>query len=128
MAQRRRSTSYTVRRVHRYLGLFIGIQFLLWTLGGLYFSWTDLDAVHGDDLHAVAPRLKGDARLASPGASLEEIRRLEPVDSLAGLELVRVLGTPVLPDLLLHAWRCRTDPENSARGRDDGQAPAGRGA
>jgi len=41
-----------IRRVHRYLGVFIGIQFILWTLGGLYFSWTNLDEIHGDHLRA----------------------------------------------------------------------------
>lgn len=37
-----------VRKTHRYLGLFIGIQFILWTAGGLYFSWTNIDKIHGD--------------------------------------------------------------------------------
>ncbi len=89
-----RSTSYRVRRVHRWLGLLIGIQFLLWTLGGLYFSWVDLDTVHGDDLHAPRPHLRADAPLASPSAVLAGLRRTEPVDSIATLELVHVLGTP----------------------------------
>ena len=40
--------SLTIRKIHRYLGIFLGIQFLIWTLSGLYFSWTDLDAIHGD--------------------------------------------------------------------------------
>ena len=31
-------SSKRIRKVHRYLGLFIGIQFLMWTLSGLYFS------------------------------------------------------------------------------------------
>ena len=39
---------FTIRKTHRYLGLFIGIQFILWTVGGLYFSWTDIDKIHGD--------------------------------------------------------------------------------
>lgn len=26
----------------------MGIQFLLWTISGMYFSWTDIDAIHGD--------------------------------------------------------------------------------
>lgn len=43
-----------IRKTHRYLGLFIGIQFLLWTISGLYFSWTDLDKIHGDHYKAVA--------------------------------------------------------------------------
>ena len=37
-----------IRKVHRYLGLAIGIQFIMWTVSGLYFSWTDLDEIHGD--------------------------------------------------------------------------------
>ena len=36
------------RKIHRYLGVFIGIQFLFWTISGLYFSWTNLDEIHGD--------------------------------------------------------------------------------
>ena len=40
--------SLTIRKAHRYLGLFLGIQFLFWTISGLYFSWTDLDEIHGD--------------------------------------------------------------------------------
>ena len=36
------------RKTHRFLGVFIGIQFLFWTISGLYFSWTDLDKIHGD--------------------------------------------------------------------------------
>ncbi len=41
-------TQIKIRKIHRYLGLAIGIQFIMWTLSGLYFSWTDLDEIHGD--------------------------------------------------------------------------------
>jgi len=41
-------TSKKIRKAHRYLGLFLGVQFLFWTISGLYFSWTDLDEIHGD--------------------------------------------------------------------------------
>jgi hypothetical protein len=41
-------TSKKIRKAHRYLGLFLGFQFLFWTISGLYFSWTDLDEIHGD--------------------------------------------------------------------------------
>jgi len=37
-----------IRKSHRYLGLFLGIQFLFWTVSGLYFSWTNIDEIHGD--------------------------------------------------------------------------------
>lgn len=91
----RRSTSYNVRRIHRWLGLFIGIQFVLWTVGGLYFSWTDLDEVHGDHLQRPKPHLRADAALVSPSVVLEQLRAAEPLDSLATLELIRVLDAPV---------------------------------
>ena len=44
----RRKTAQKIRKTHRYLGLFIGIQFLMWTISGIYFSWTDIDEIHGD--------------------------------------------------------------------------------
>jgi len=43
-----RHTALKIRKTHRYLGLFLGIQFLFWTISGLYFSWTDIDEIHGD--------------------------------------------------------------------------------
>ena len=43
-----RSTALKIRKTHRYLGLFIGLQFLAWTISGLYFNWTDIDEIHGD--------------------------------------------------------------------------------
>lgn len=46
-------TSKKIRTAHRYLGLFLGIQFLFWTISGLYFSWTDLDEIHGDHFKKV---------------------------------------------------------------------------
>jgi hypothetical protein len=89
------SLTYRARRVHRYLGLVIGVQFLLWTVGGLYFSWTRLDAVHADHLVRPPALLGGDAALASPAVAVAAIRAREPVDSLAGVELATILGRPV---------------------------------
>ncbi len=45
-----RKLHLTTRKTHRYLGLFIGIQFLFWTVGGLYFSWNNMKDVHGKTL------------------------------------------------------------------------------
>ena len=45
-----KNLNYNTRKTHRYLGVFIGIQFLLWTLGGIYFSWNNMDDVHGESL------------------------------------------------------------------------------
>lgn len=45
-----KSTHYYIRKTHRYLGVFIGIQFLLWTIGGLYFAWTNIQEIRGNHL------------------------------------------------------------------------------
>ena len=39
-----------IRKAHRYLGIFLGIQFIFWTLSGLYFSWTDINEIRVDYL------------------------------------------------------------------------------
>lgn len=44
----KRTTAVKIRKAHRYLGIFLGIQFIMWTVSGLYFSWTDIDEIHGD--------------------------------------------------------------------------------
>jgi hypothetical protein len=44
----KRATARKIRKAHRYLGIFLGIQFLMWTVSGIYFSWTDIDEIHGD--------------------------------------------------------------------------------
>jgi hypothetical protein len=44
----KKNNKYIIRRTHRILGVLIGIQFLFWTISGLYFSWTDIDEIHGD--------------------------------------------------------------------------------
>ncbi|HSR59562.1 MAG TPA: PepSY domain-containing protein [Robiginitalea sp.] len=52
----KRKTAIAIRKTHRYLGLFLGIQFIFWTVSGLYFSWTDIDAIHGDHFRQLPPK------------------------------------------------------------------------
>ncbi len=77
------------RKAHRYLGVLIGIQFMSWTIGGLYFSWTALDEVHGSDLIATAPRL--DASFTP--ASLDGILQQLPSGTTSGLQRIELLPT-----------------------------------
>lgn len=84
--------NYLIRRLHRWLGVIIGIQFLAWTLGGLYFSWSDMDEVHGDHDKAPSPLLPANADFISPIAVLNDLQRMQAVDSLADLRLVSILG------------------------------------
>ncbi|QSX37594.1 PepSY domain-containing protein [Shewanella sedimentimangrovi] len=40
----------TIRNLHRWLALLIGVQLFLWSLSGLYMVVTDIDFIHGDHL------------------------------------------------------------------------------
>lgn len=62
----KRQTAQKIRKTHRYLGLFLGIQFLFWTISGLYFSWTNLDEIHGDHFKDLDRQPKAFANLISP--------------------------------------------------------------
>ena len=51
----KRKVSLKIRKAHRYLGIFLGVQFLFWTISGLYFSWTNIDEIHGDHFRKQLP-------------------------------------------------------------------------
>ena len=61
-----RQTALKIRKTHRYLGVFLGIQFLLWTISGLYFSWTNIDDIHGDQFKKLEYQSKSFENLISP--------------------------------------------------------------
>ncbi|MBT8323971.1 MAG: PepSY domain-containing protein [Winogradskyella sp.] len=61
-----RHTALKIRKTHRYLGLFLGIQFLFWTISGLYFSWTNIDEIHGDHFKKLNYQPKAFNSLISP--------------------------------------------------------------
>lgn len=91
---KRTSSHYLIRKTHRYLGIFIGIQFLAWTIGGLYFSWTNIDRVHGDLEHTHVPLLKGNISMVSPDLIIKNISLHQPVDSIESLEVIKILNEP----------------------------------
>ncbi len=88
-----KSRHYYIRKTHRYLGLVLGIQFLMWTISGLYFSWSDIDEIHGDFQHRHPPHLTSNVKLVSPDSFLQKLEF--PLDSIHTLQLVSVLGKPV---------------------------------
>ncbi len=59
-------TALKIRKIHRYLGLFLGVQFLFWTISGLYFSWTNIDDIHGDHFKNLEYQPKAFDNLISP--------------------------------------------------------------
>jgi len=89
-----KSPQYYVRKTHRYMGLFIGIQFFLWTIGGLYFSWTNIDHIHGDNLvNFPDTRVVITDSLLSPGIAVNQAK-LKP-ENIRAIHLANVLGKTV---------------------------------
>lgn len=86
--------SYRLRRLHRFLGVSIGIQLLLWTISGLYFSWTNLNDVHGDPLKKAPEALITEFRdtLGSPAMALNQLNEQVGDFDLTELRLVNILG------------------------------------
>jgi len=74
-----------IRKAHRYLGLLIGVQFLAWTISGLYFSWTDIDQIHGDPF----------LQLEKPPQSFTNLVGLDQLDiPIHQIELVAIGSAP----------------------------------
>lgn len=83
----KRKTQRKFRKLHRYLGLFLGLQFLFWTISGLYFSWTNIDEIHGDHFKKLPPEMHHFTGLISP-------TEIENSDGLHSLEFRDIAGTP----------------------------------
>ena len=82
-----RQTSLKIRNIHRYLGLFLGIQFVLWTIGGIYFSFTDSDQISGKHLRNTAYSSKVFDSLIAP---LE----LKPNIEINSIEIIDINNLP----------------------------------
>lgn len=91
-----RKTSLRIRKTHRYLGIFLGLQFLMWTISGLYFSWTDIDEIHGDHF-----------KKESEPVVFEDLNALSTAnEKVYALELKEIAGEPyywVNESKLIHA-------------------------
>lgn len=83
----KRQTALKIRQAHRYLGLFLGIQFIMWTVSGLYFSWTDLDEIHGDQFRNMEMDHSSFSGLQSPS-------ELNPDTAIHTIELREIAGEP----------------------------------
>lgn len=84
-----------IRKTHRYLGIFIGVQFLGWTASGLFFSWNEIDDVHGDHMRKNPTFIKTNAILVSPQAPITELRGRTKVDSIHSVVLISLVGKPL---------------------------------
>lgn len=83
----KRKTAIRIRKTHRYLGISLGIQFVLWTISGLYFSWTDIDEIHGDHFKRETP-------VQNTFTNLMGTDNLKLTTPVKDLELMEIAGTP----------------------------------
>lgn len=84
-----------IRGVHRWMGFILGIQFLLWTVGGLYFSWSDMDEVKDDYQKAHIHPIESDIKLTNPQDIIQKIKLIDTINYLFDIRLIQVLGKPV---------------------------------
>lgn len=89
-----KSKHYYIRKTHRWLGVILGIQFLLWTIGGLYFSWSNMDEIHGDFQKRNAPLLSSNISLVSPTVVLDTVKKVHRIDSVVSIQLIEIMGKP----------------------------------
>ncbi len=82
-----RHTAKWIRKSHRYLGIFLGIQFLFWTISGLYFSWTNIDDIHGDNFKNMEYQPKAFSGLMAPS-------QLNIKEGIRSIDIRDVNGVP----------------------------------
>lgn len=75
--------------------MFIGIQFLGWTISGLYFSWNDIDDVHGDPMRKSPHFISATDTLTTPSLAIEQLKQQTKVDSIHSIQLISLLGKPL---------------------------------
>ncbi len=83
-----------LRKTHRWFGVILGVQFLFWTIGGLYFSWSDMDEVHGDHQKAHIHPLSAEIDFANPKAIIEQIKQKDSVNFIFDIRLIQILNRP----------------------------------
>jgi len=90
-----KSFHYRIRKTHRYLGLILGIQFLFWTIGGIYFSWSNMDEIHGDLNRRPVPLISTNSSFISPSAVIEKMKSVGlNLDSISDFKLIQISGKP----------------------------------
>ncbi|MFO7314384.1 PepSY domain-containing protein [Rhodothermus marinus] len=98
----------TIRKLHRYLGLIIGIQLLLWTGSGLFFSLNPIEKVRGERLMAPPATLSpDDTLLTTPTRALKALRTQFPTAEVLQVTLRPLLDRPVYEITFRHEGRLR---------------------
>jgi len=92
----KKNSNYNTRKIHRYLGVFIGIQFLIWTLGGLYFSWNNMDDVHGETLLKQEKKYFPFIDFSKVQKGIDSLEMEVTIDSIHSIKLIEAFGKPLV--------------------------------
>jgi hypothetical protein len=114
---KRKSYKYFIRKSHRYLGIFIGLQFLLWTLGGLYFSWTNIREIRGEHLQKERKNLDVSAMSVSPKSIIDELSRGKDSPEITKIQVVELLGESFYEIKYLNGKKTETVLASTADGK-----------
>jgi uncharacterized iron-regulated membrane protein len=79
------------RKTHRWMGVILGIQFLFWTIGGLYFSWSDMATVKSEDRVVKTANFDIKGNWKSP---TEIFEKMGANIELTDIKLIQILSTP----------------------------------
>lgn len=82
----------SVRRLHRRLAIVLGVQLALWTASGIYFAWTDIDAIRGDALRTEPPVIQWSSEWIAPAEIDFRSAGRDVPETLAAMDVVDVLG------------------------------------
>lgn len=77
----------TLRKAHKYLGLIVGVQLLLWTASGLFFCLNPIAEVRGETEAAEPRPLDPSAAWTSPGIAIEELMASTPGAEVMSVQL-----------------------------------------
>jgi len=80
------------RKIHRYFGVIIGIQLFFWTLGGIFFTWSNMDQIHGDTNRKPQKAITEFAEWKNPSTVFKQISKSIPVDSIVTFRTINFLG------------------------------------
>jgi hypothetical protein len=83
-----------IRKSHRYLGVFLGIQFLFWTIGGLYFSWTNIKNIRGEDIRKEASSIKINDLSSDLKDVISQIQKSDSIHYLKAIQIADINGVP----------------------------------
>lgn len=91
----KKNINYNARKIHRYLAVFLGIQFLFWTLGGLYFSWNNMDDVHGETLLKQDKLYFKDVDFSQIQNGIDSLKTVVDIDSIQSIKLIEAFEKPL---------------------------------